>query len=175
MIFECERERLDVENHEFSTESSAEAPRVESSLSTHTYSTPADGVTEMGKEREKGEAGGNTRICQEFGTDCRDGRTRGQGRREEYRLACFLLPSLSSIKEATTTKEEKEMEGADDGGGGEAIPSWETLSVLAFGEGRGEGRKPRRRRIRSSERHLEGERATREGGTKRMARDRERR
>ena len=151
-----------MENREFSTESSAEAPRVESSLSTHTYSTPADGVTEMGKEREKGEAGGNTRICQEFGTDCRDGRTdrrtRGQGRREEYRLACFLLPSLSSIKEATTTKE-KEMEGADDGGGGEAIPSWETLSVLAFGERRGEGRKPRRRRrrIRSSERHLEGE------------------
>ena len=32
---------------------------------------------------------------------------------EEYRLACFLLPSLSSIKETTTTKE-KEMEGEDD-------------------------------------------------------------
>ena len=164
---------MDGENREFSTESSAEAPRVESSFSSHTVHQ----LMEL-RRRVKRE-GGNTRICQEFGTDCRDGRTRTDSRAGKERVSpCLLLapPSLSSIKEATTTKEEKEMEGADDGGGGEAIPSWETLSVLAFGERRGEGRKPRRRRrrrIRSSERHLEGERATREGGTKRKARDRE--
>ena len=126
----------------------------------------------MGKERRGKRAGILVSVRSSGRTAAMDGRgrTRGQGRREEYRLACFLLPSLSSIKEARTTKE-KEMEG----GGGEAIPSWETLSVLAFGEGRGEGRKPRRRRrrIRSSERHLEGGGATREGGTTRKARDRE--
>ena len=111
----------------------------------------------------------------------RDARAGREGESIALLASCSPL-SLSSIKEATTMEEKREeMEGAEDGGGGEAIPSWETLSVLAFGEGRGEGRKTRRRRrrrrrIRSSERHLKGEgQLEKEGRSGWKARDRERR
>ena len=106
---------MDGENREFSTESSAEAPRVESSLLSHTVHQ----LMELRRRvKREGEAGGREYSylsgVRDDGlprwTDA-DGHAGREG--EEYRLACFLLPSLSSIKEATTTKEE-EMEGEDD-------------------------------------------------------------
>ena len=124
-------------------------------------------MTEILVKRER--EGGSGREYS-YLSGVRDGLPRWTDARTDSRAGkervspCLLLAPLSLLHQGGDDDEgeggdDDEGEGDGGSGGGEAIPSWETLSVLAFGERRGEGRKPRRRRrrIRSSERHLEGE------------------